>query len=105
MKSLNMKYKFNLKSISIFLITSLLLNQSVLLAQTPSTGIFFQAIARDQFANPAKDRKIYVQSSIIQTSAVGTKVLIEYIKLLLTDLVFLALALDRVIEQVVPLLT
>jgi hypothetical protein len=53
------------------------LNQSVLLAQTPGTGIFFQAIARDQFTNPAKDRKIYVEASIIQTSATGTKVLIE----------------------------
>ena len=67
----------NLKSILIFLIATLLLNQSVLLAQTPSTGIFFQAIARDQFSNPAKDRKIYVQSSIVQATATGTKVLIE----------------------------
>jgi hypothetical protein len=72
-----MKYMFILKTALIFLITILLLNQSVLLAQTPGTGIFFQAIARDQFANPAKDRKIYVQSSIVQTSATGTKVLIE----------------------------
>jgi hypothetical protein len=72
-----MKYTLNLKTALIFLITTLLLNQSVLLAQTPGTGIFFQAIARDQFANPAKDRKIFVQSSIVQTSATGTKVLIE----------------------------
>jgi hypothetical protein len=41
------------------------------------TGIFFQAIARDNTANPAKDRKIYVQSNIIQSSPTGTKVLIE----------------------------
>jgi hypothetical protein len=72
-----MKYMLNLKWVLICLLTLLLLNQSVLLAQTPGTGIFFQAIARDQFTNPAKDRKIYVQSSIIQTSATGTKVLIE----------------------------
>ena len=77
MKRSNMKYMFILKTALIFLITTLLLNQSVILAQTPGTGIFFQAIARDQFANPAKDRKIYVQSSIVQTSATGTKVLIE----------------------------
>ena len=32
-----------------------------LFAQTTSNGIFFQAIARDNFSNPAKDRKIYVQ--------------------------------------------
>ena len=48
-----------------------------LFAQTPTNGIFFQAVARDNFSNPAKDRKIYVQSSIIQTTATGTKVLIE----------------------------
>lgn len=41
------------------------------------TGIFFQAIARDINTNPAKDRKIYVQSNIIQSSPTGTKVLIE----------------------------
>ncbi len=42
-----------------------------------SGGIFFQAVARDNFSNPAKDRKIYLQSSIIQSTANGTKVLIE----------------------------
>jgi hypothetical protein len=41
------------------------------------TGIFFQAIARDHYMNPAKDRKIYVQSNIIQSSPTGTKVLSE----------------------------
>ena len=47
------------------------------LAQTPSNGIFFQAVARDNFSNPAMNRKIYVQSSIVQTTATGTKVLTE----------------------------
>jgi hypothetical protein len=47
-----------------------------LFAQT-TNGIFFQAVARDHFSNPAKDRKIYVQSSIIQTTPTGTKVLTE----------------------------
>ncbi|MCX8471469.1 MAG: hypothetical protein ORN55_06790 [Chitinophagaceae bacterium] len=42
-----------------------------------NVGIFFQAVARDNFSNPAKSRKIYVQSTVIQTSATGTKVLIE----------------------------
>ena len=42
-----------------------------------SNGIFFQAVARDNFSNPAKDRSIYVESSIIQTTVNGTKVLIE----------------------------
>ena len=41
------------------------------------TGIFFQAIARDNNANPAKDRKLYVQTNIIQSSPTGTKVLTE----------------------------
>ena len=77
MKKTNMKYMLNLKIGLICFLTSMLLNQTVVLAQTPGVGIFFQAIARDQFTNPAKDRKIYVQSSIIQTSATGTKVLIE----------------------------
>jgi uncharacterized protein (TIGR02145 family) len=40
-------------------------------------GIFFQAIARDNFNNPAKDRKIFVQSNIIQTSPSGKVVFIE----------------------------
>jgi hypothetical protein len=34
-------------------------------------------VARDNFSNPAKDRNIYVESSIIQTTVNGTKVLIE----------------------------
>jgi uncharacterized protein (TIGR02145 family) len=40
-------------------------------------GIYFQAIARDNFNNPAKDRKIYVQSNIIQTSPSGKIVFVE----------------------------
>jgi hypothetical protein len=45
-------------------------------AQT-TNGIFFQAVARDNFSNPAKDRKIFVQSSIIQSTPTGSKVLTE----------------------------
>ncbi len=41
------------------------------------TGIFFQAIARDNYSNSAKDRKIYVQTNIIQSSPTGTIVLAE----------------------------
>ena len=41
------------------------------------TGIFFQAIARDNTSNPAKDRKLYVQTNIIQSSPTGTIVLTE----------------------------
>ena len=49
---------------------------SPLFAQT-NNGIFFQAVARDNFSNPAKDRKIFVQSSIIQNTITGIKVLTE----------------------------
>ncbi len=41
------------------------------------SGIFFQAIARDNYSNSAKDRKIYVQTNIIQSSPTGTIVLAE----------------------------
>ena len=41
------------------------------------TGIYFQAIARDNTSNPAKDRKLYVQSNIIQSTPMGTVVLTE----------------------------
>lgn len=46
-------------------------------AQTFDNGIFFQALARDNYSNPAKDRKIFVQSTIIQSTINGTKVLVE----------------------------
>ena len=36
-------------------------------AQIPGLGIFFQAIARDKMDNPAKYRKIYIQTSIIES--------------------------------------
>ena len=64
----------NLKKLILILILGLISNQ--LLAQN-NIGIFFQAVARDNYSNPAKSRKIYIQSSVIQSSATGTKVLIE----------------------------
>ena len=62
------------KTILIAFVFTITASQSF--AQT-TNGIFFQAVARDNFSNPAKDRKIYVQSSIIQTTPTGTKVLTE----------------------------
>jgi hypothetical protein len=41
------------------------------------SGIFFQAIARDNNTNPARDRKIYIQTKIIQSSPTGNIVLVE----------------------------
>jgi len=61
----------------ILLGTISILTSTELKAQSAGTGFFFQAIARDNFSNPAKDRKIYIQSTIIQTNANGVKVLIE----------------------------
>jgi hypothetical protein len=46
-------------------------------SQTANPGINFQAVARDFFSNPAKDRTIYVESKIIQTAANGQVVLYE----------------------------
>ena len=46
-------------------------------AQSVSGGINFQAIARDTYSNPAKDRKIFVEASIIQSSNNGTIALKE----------------------------
>ena len=46
-------------------------------AQIPGLGIFFQAVARDQLNNPARETKIFVQSSIVQSTPLGVKVLIE----------------------------
>ncbi len=64
----------NIKKILIVALLSICSSQSF--AQS-SNGIFFQAVARDNFSNPAKDRNIYVQSTIIQNTTTGTKVLIE----------------------------
>ena len=46
-------------------------------AQISQNGIFFQAIAKDNYDNPANCRQLYIQSSIIPTNANGTAVLIE----------------------------
>lgn len=46
-------------------------------AQVTGSGIFFQAVARDGFSNPAKDRNIVVETSLIQTVANGTVILTE----------------------------
>ena len=48
-------------------------------SQISGTGINFQAIARDLYYNPAKDRKIYIKSTILQSSTTGTAVLVEEI--------------------------
>ncbi len=46
-------------------------------SQISQNGIFFQAIAKDNYDNPANRRQLFIQSSIIQSNANGSKVLIE----------------------------
>ena len=72
--NMNIQKYTTLKAIIVAFVFTITASQSF--AQT-TNGIFFQAVARDNFSNPAKDRKIYVQSSIIQTTPTGTKVLTE----------------------------
>ena len=72
-----MEQNLNIIIKTIALVTILITISPKASAQTPSNGIFFQAVARDNFSNPAMNRKIYVQSSIVQTTATGTKVLTE----------------------------
>ncbi len=62
------------KTIALALILTISASKSF--AQT-TNGIFFQAVARDNFSNPAKDRKIFVQTSVIQSTTSGTIVLTE----------------------------
>jgi hypothetical protein len=65
------------KLLILIILLQSILSVNTVYAQNANTGIYFQAVARDNFSNPAKDRKIYVQSSIIQTTANGIKVLSE----------------------------
>ncbi|MEY4278952.1 MAG: hypothetical protein RL377_956, partial [Bacteroidota bacterium] len=69
--------RLTFKTPLIFIVAFLFFTPMAIFAQVPSTGIFFQAIARDKMSNPAKDRKIYIQSSILQASPTGTAVLTE----------------------------
>jgi hypothetical protein len=71
---MNFQKYITLKAIIVAFVFTITASQSF--AQT-TNGIFFQAVARDNFSNPAKDRKIFVQSSIIQSTPTGTKVLTE----------------------------
>ena len=52
--------------------------QEQLQAQTIKPGINFQAIAKDNAGNPANNRKVYVEASIIKGRANGAVVFGEY---------------------------
>jgi hypothetical protein len=79
MKNIFMDKQFYFKKV-IVLLAIFLVSGTVnkLYAQGTGSGIFFQAVARDGFSNPAKDRKIIIETSLIQSSASGTVVLREY---------------------------
>jgi hypothetical protein len=71
-----MKIKFSMIPLTLlvaFLFISILSSK----AQLPGVGIFFQAIARDKMENPAKDRKIYVQTSIVPSINNSAPILTE----------------------------
>jgi len=71
-----MKYQQIKKLSRLLLALVMTVTASQLFAQS-NDGIFFQAVARDNFSNAAKDRKIFVQTSIIQSTTTGNKLLIE----------------------------
>ena len=65
------------KYIKIIIFFNYILFSNSALAQINNNGIFFQAIARDMYTNPAKEKKLYVESSIIQYTETGNKVFTE----------------------------
>ena len=70
--------KLKMQVFKLLVIISVMMSASISFAQSANyTGIYFQAIARDNYSNPAKDRKIYVQSNILQTTQAGLAVLTE----------------------------
>ena len=62
----------------IFLITISPFFSTQLNAQSTKAGINFQAIARDKAGNPANNRKIYIESTIIKGTANGVVVFGEH---------------------------
>ncbi len=69
-----MNFRYLIKPLIVIVV---ILLQVTAVAQTIGGGIYFQAIARDNMSNPAKDRKIYIQTSIRQYSETGIIVLTE----------------------------
>ena len=75
---LNLSSLFHFQIFKILAITFLLNMCSIkLFAQISQNGIFFQAVAKDNYDNPANRRYVFIQSSIIQSSITGPNVFIE----------------------------
>jgi hypothetical protein len=62
-----MKIRFSMLPLN-FLVAFLFFGPLASNAQLPGMGIYFQAIARDKMENPAKDRKIYVQTTLLESN-------------------------------------
>ena len=71
-----MKIKFSMIPLTL-LVAFLFISTISSKAQLPGVGIFFQAIARDKMENPARDRKIYVQTNIVQSINNSSPILTE----------------------------
>ena len=66
-----------MKKIYVFLLVSFVFFSSNIIAQNNDFSVFFTGIAKDANSNPAKNRTLYIQTSIIQSEINGTKVLVE----------------------------
>ncbi len=64
----------------LLLIFCLVCSSRSIIAQGSNTSIHFQALARDSYNNPAKDRVIFIQASILQNGSNGTVLLTEEFK-------------------------
>jgi len=64
-------------SMRLFLLLQFNFFAIITFSQISQNGIFFQAVAKDNYDNPANRRCLYIQSSILQSSISGPKVFIE----------------------------
>ena len=64
-------------SMRLFLLLQFNFFAIITFSQISQNGIFFQAVAKDNYDNPANRRYLYIQSSILQSSISGPKVFIE----------------------------
>ena len=63
--------------LNLFLLVLFNFVATISFSQISQNGIFFQAVAKDNYDNPANRRQLFLQSTIIQSNANGSKVLIE----------------------------
>ena len=63
--------------LNLFLLVLFNFVTTISFSQISQNGIFFQAVAKDNYDNPANRRQLFLQSTIIQSNVNGTKVLIE----------------------------